>query len=49
MQRVFRIGDKVVSDDSPSFVIAEVGHNHQGDIEKCKAIFRALPRLVPMR
>lgn len=41
MERVFRIGDKVVSDDSPSFVIAEVGHNHQGDIEKCKAIFKA--------
>ena len=41
MARVFTFGDKVVTDDSPSFVIAEVGHNHQGDIEKCKAIFKA--------
>ena len=41
MQRSFRIGDKTVTDDSHSFVIAEVGHNHQGDLEKCKAIFKA--------
>lgn len=41
MQRLFRLGSKVVSDDSPSYVIAEVGHNHQGEIEKCKAIFKA--------
>jgi sialic acid synthase len=41
MPRVFQIGDKAVGDDSPSYVIAEVGHNHQGDIEKCKAIFKA--------
>jgi len=41
MQRSFRIGNKVVSDDGPSYVIAEVGHNHQGDLEKCKAIFKA--------
>jgi sialic acid synthase len=41
MQRIFQIGNRTVSDDSPSFVIAEVGHNHQGDLEKCKAIFKA--------
>jgi sialic acid synthase len=41
MERVFQIGNKVVSDESQSYVIAEVGHNHQGDIEKCKAIFKA--------
>jgi N-acetylneuraminate synthase/sialic acid synthase len=38
---MFTFGTKVVTDDSPSFVIAEVGHNHQGDMEKCKAIFKA--------
>jgi N-acetylneuraminate synthase/sialic acid synthase len=37
----FTIGDKVVSRSSPAYVIAELGHNHQGDIEKCKAMFRA--------
>ena len=33
------IGDKVINDDSKCFVIAEVGHNHQGDIETAKKIF----------
>ncbi|PWB64625.1 MAG: N-acetylneuraminate synthase [Bradyrhizobiaceae bacterium] len=41
MQRAFRIGDKTVADGSASYVIAEVGHNHQGELEKCKAIFKA--------
>jgi sialic acid synthase SpsE len=30
-----------VGDDSDCYVIAEVGHNHQGDLEKCKALFKA--------
>jgi sialic acid synthase len=29
-----------LSDDSDCFVIAEIGHNHQGDVEKCKDLFR---------
>lgn len=29
-----------LSDDSDCYVIAEVGHNHQGDLEKCKELFR---------
>jgi sialic acid synthase len=41
MGRVFTIGARVVSEDSPPYVIAEIGHNHQGDLEKCKALFRA--------
>lgn len=41
MTRVFTIGDKVITDDSASYVIAEIGHNHQGDLEKCMAIFKA--------
>jgi sialic acid synthase len=40
--RTFKIGDKRIEHDSgETFVIAEIGHNHQGDIEKCKALFRA--------
>lgn len=31
----------VINDESDTFVIAEIGHNHQGDLEKCKAMFRA--------
>jgi sialic acid synthase len=41
MERVFRIGNKTVTEGGPSYVIAEVGHNHQGDLEKCKALFKA--------
>jgi N-acetylneuraminate synthase/sialic acid synthase len=41
MHPKFEIGDKVVSQDSVGYVIAELGHNHQGDIDKCKAMFRA--------
>jgi len=40
--RIFQIGDTRLEQDSgDTFVIAEIGHNHQGDIEKCKALFRA--------
>src|SRR5881227_1909524 len=30
-----------IGDDKPCYVIAEVGHNHQGDVEKAKRIFAA--------
>ena len=36
-----RIQDDVINDRSPAWVIAEVGHNHQGSVEQCKAIFKA--------
>lgn len=42
MAREFRIGNHVVTDEgNDSFVIAEIGHNHQGDLDKCKALFKA--------
>ena len=31
-----RIGNRVVSTSSPSFIIAEIGNNHQGDIKLAK-------------
>lgn len=31
----------VINDESDTFTIAEIGHNHQGDLDKCKAMFRA--------
>jgi len=34
------IDGQEVSDDSPCWVIAEIGHNHQGDLEKCRQLFR---------
>jgi N-acetylneuraminate synthase/sialic acid synthase len=38
----FSVGDRRLSRDSPEcFVIAEIGHNHGGDIELCKRLFQA--------
>jgi sialic acid synthase len=30
-----------IRDDGDAFVIAEIGHNHQGDVEKAKALIRS--------
>ena len=35
------LGGRRISDESDCFVIAEVGHNHQGSLEKAKELFRA--------
>jgi sialic acid synthase len=35
------IDGKIINDDSDCYVIAEIGHNHQGDIQLCKAMFAA--------
>lgn len=39
--RQLDINNIVVSDESPAFVIAEIGHNHQGSVETCKKMFKA--------
>jgi len=41
MSRQLIINNILVNDDSDCFVIAEIGHNHQGDLEKCKQLFKA--------
>jgi len=35
------LGKRLITDDSPCYVIAEVGHNHQGSVEQCKQMFAA--------
>ena len=40
MNRQLVIEKQVISDESDCYVIAEIGHNHQGDLEKAKALFR---------
>lgn len=40
MSRRFEIDNVVVDDGSDCYVIAEIGHNHQGDLEQCKEMFR---------
>jgi sialic acid synthase len=40
-KRTFKIGDHEIHDDSECYVIAEIGHNHQGSLETCKELFEA--------
>lgn len=40
MKRKLVIDSFEISDDSDCYVIAEIGHNHQGDVEKAKELFR---------
>lgn len=39
--RELSIDGQRVADDTDCYVIAEIGHNHQGDLGKCKDLFRA--------
>jgi sialic acid synthase len=41
MTRQLIIGDRVISDDSDAYVIAEIGHNHQGSLKTAKELFQA--------
>jgi sialic acid synthase len=38
--RSLTIGTHRIDDDSPCYVIAEIGHNHQGSLEKARELFR---------
>lgn len=40
MSRELIIDGTIINDQSDCYVIAEIGHNHQGDVEKCKELFR---------
>ena len=35
------VDGKRISGDGPAYVVAEIGHNHQGDLEKAKALIHA--------
>jgi sialic acid synthase len=39
--RELTIDGRRIADDTPCFVIAEIGHNHQGSIERAMELFRA--------
>lgn len=37
--RTMDIDDRLIADDARCYVIAEIGHNHQGSVEKAKQLF----------
>jgi sialic acid synthase len=39
-RRSLQINGTLIDDGSDSYVIAEIGHNHQGSVDKCKELFR---------
>jgi sialic acid synthase len=39
-ERIFRLGEREITDAGDCFVIAELGHNHQGSVEAAKRMFR---------
>ena len=41
MARQLRIGARLISDDDDCYVIAEIGHNHQGRLETARQLFKA--------
>ena len=42
--RALSIAGSQISDESDCFVIAEIGHNHQGSVDKCKEMFAEAQR-----
>jgi sialic acid synthase len=38
MRRRLEVDGVVIADDSPCYVVAEIGHNHQGDVEQAKRL-----------
>src|ERR671935_2358135 len=41
MRRQLTVDGVRIADDAPCYVIAEIGHNHQGDIEKAKQLIHS--------
>lgn len=41
MKRELKIDGRIIDDSSDCYVIAEIGHNHQGKLETCKEMIRA--------
>ncbi len=35
------VNGRRIADDEPAYVVAEIGHNHQGELEKAKALIHA--------
>src|SRR5512145_2912949 len=40
MARTLKIGAREIGDHTPCYIIAEIGHNHQGNLDKARELFR---------
>ena len=40
--RNLKINTKIISDNSDCFIVAEIGHNHQGNLDICKQMFKSV-------
>ncbi|HLG54991.1 MAG TPA: N-acetylneuraminate synthase family protein [Vicinamibacterales bacterium] len=40
MRGTLNIGNRTIGDHNPCYVIAEIGHNHQGSVDKARELFR---------
>jgi N-acetylneuraminate synthase/sialic acid synthase len=40
VNRILVIDGQTISDDSDGYIVAEIGHNHQGSVDKAKEMFR---------
>ncbi|MEW1698039.1 N-acetylneuraminate synthase family protein [Streptomyces sp. NPDC093249] len=38
--RALTVNERIVSDDTDAYVIAEIGHNHEGDLDKAEELVR---------
>lgn len=39
-KRHLKIGSREIHDEADCFIVAEIGHNHQGDMKTCKELFK---------
>jgi len=38
LESTFKIADRVISEEAPAFIIAEIGNNHNGSLERAKVL-----------
>ena len=47
MDRELKIGERIIKDDTRPYIIAEIGVNHEGSIEKAKLLIEQAKEEVP--
>ena len=42
--KTFKLGNRVIGDENPTFIIAEIGINHEGNPAKCMEMIESAAR-----